>query len=547
MASLNDRLSQLASRNAQGVGSDKSIDSNDAIVVGVDKTTGDYLVRKNGAVSTAKSVGNSGIKLGVSHPVVDGKILNPERPPTKKVLLSVPVSAKSQVENSFYIAYLPVPITGSSLSGYSRLNGIGDYRTSAYNVAEYHGVIYENHKIGTLGPSLNSYIPHAPFESPPGTVPTDLYLGWEECSAIGSAPNQVGVIDMRKSVAYKLLKSVIDFVFPAAEGDTKRSDQVLTPNTRWTFGTWTREEKEFLLRGIQRPLSAGENGEMFDQFDIVCISLSESWSFPFNLKQLIKRKFAGIKNGSLKKVLIVIHSGSLIPYDAYPMLRGCRPTTVKTAGFGLAIEAMGAKSAELEYFRAGWLAGVVTEQLLGVTLCGLKTSIGTRGTIGYRGSGAKRALSASSLAGGANAPPYADVSNVSWAERFGHFAFRIVPDNILIKDAGGSQWGGLFWDTYNTGNYITDQKQFAPLLSDLSESVGSTVYFGFNYFFKGLSEVSPIQPIYGDIHTPHCWIKGITEEEIDAIDPVAMAAEFNISKPVQYLYGLDVPPISGAP
>jgi hypothetical protein len=356
---------------------------------------------------------------------------------------------------------------------------------------------------------------------------------------------------MSKSVAYKLLKSVIDFVFPVDEGDTKRSDQVLIPNTRSVVvdagfpSEFIREEKEFLLNGIQRPLSAGDNSGVFDMFDIVVVSINESSSFPFNLKQLMKRKFTGIKNGTLKKVLFIIHNGNLnAPVTKssleYPLLQGCRPAAITHAGFGLPIGGLTEFSiydtaADREFYRARWLAGVVTEQLLGVTACGVKTSIGVQETI-------KKTLAASFLSGGAPAPAYGDVSGISWFGRS-----QIIRDNVihtlteneLIESVGGSRWGGLFWSTHNPGNYIADQKQFAPLLSELSESVGSTIYFGHNRFFKGLSEVSPIQPIYGDMHTPHCWIKGVTEEEIDAIDPVAMADEYSISKPVQYIHGLD--------
>ena len=561
MTSLSDRLSQIANLNAQRVGNDKPTDSNDGIVVGVDKTTGDYLIKKNGTIATAKSTGNSGIKLGVANPVMGGKVLNPETPQKKKAPPSVPVAA-NRVENSFYIAYLPVPITATPVPNttyfnQSRLNGIGVFSTDAYDLAEYHGVtdIFD-YSIGTLGPSLRSYVRYAPFERPEGFLMSDFYVGWDECTprrTSADAPfDIVGSLDMSKSVAYKLLKSVIDFVFPVDEGDTKRSDQVLIPNTRSVVvdagfpSEFIREEKEFLLNGIQRPLSAGENSAVFDLFDIVFISLKESSSLPFNLKQLIKRKFAGIRNGSLKKVLLVIYPESFNApvtksYLEYPLLQGSRPAATNTAAFGLTIGQIGSNqtAVEREFHRARWLAGVVTEQLLGVTACGAKVSIGTEPFLSNDDPNSRKTLAASSLGGGAPASSYADVSNVPFGGRANIIDPYGTSDNELAKNAGGSQWGGLFWSTHNPGNYISDQKQFAPLLSELSESVGSTIYFGHNHFFKGLSEVSPIQPIYGDMHTPHCWIKGVTEEEIDAIDPVAMADEYSISKPVQYIYGLD--------
>ena len=563
MTSLNDRLSQIANLNAQRVGNDKPTDSNDGIVVGVDKTTGDYLIKKNGTIATAKSTGNSGIKLGVANPVMGGKVLNPETPQKKKAPTSVPVAA-NRVENSFYIAYLPVPITATPVPNttnfnQNRLNGIGFYPTG-----EYGGSDYLFHSIGTLGPSLRSYVRYAPFELPEGFLMPDFYVGWDECTPRrirADAPfDIIGSLDMSKSVAYKLLKSVIDFVFPVDEGDTKRSDQVLIPNTRSVVvdagfpSEFIREEKEFLLDGIQRPLSAGDNSGAFDMFDIVVVSLNESSSFPFNLKQLMKRKFTGIKNGTLKKVLFIIHNGNLnAPVTKssleYPLLQGCRPAAITHAGFGLPIGGTTVwdvydTAADREFYRARWLAGVVTEQLLGVAACGEKMSIGTNATPGVSVEDAtlKKTLAASSLGGGAPAPVYGDVSGISEWDRgliIRDNVIQTLTENELIESVGGSRWGGLFWSTHNPGNYIADQKQFAPLLSELSESVGSTIYFGHNHFFKGLSEVSPIQPIYGDMHTPHCWIKGVTEEEIDAIDPVAMADEYSISKPVQYIHGLD--------
>jgi hypothetical protein len=129
-------------------------------------------------------------------------------------------------------------------------------------------------------------------------------------------------------------------------------------------------------------------------------------------------------------------------------------------------------------------------------------------------------------------------------------------DYFYFKGAYGLEYPSLYeWEQNPERGYYgayrpvpgetfpaKDQSHFSRLLNALNDNVGPSLYVQRNRVFSGLNNKDRIQYLYGDGKTPHSWIKGVTEKEVDAIDVVGEANNAGISKRLQYIYGLDIDP-----
>jgi hypothetical protein len=187
----------------------------------------------------------------------------------------------------------------------------------------------------------------------------------------------------------------------------------------------------------------------------------------------------------------------------------------------------------------------ILEKLLGTATCGSKGS-----RVFYDPLPGKHDPAIPSfVGGGAPAASLIDISKIPTEVTILNivgtpvlYAFGDIGLDVYLQSIGKKIEDGVFIKTYNEAVSGKRQKLFSPLISSLAENVGSQLFVPSYVAINNLDAANPIQALYGDEHYPHYWIKGITEEAVDAIDPAGIANAESIPKLYQYIYGIDIDP-----
>lgn len=551
-----DHLARIAQANADRISGPKLPSPRNATVTGYDKATGLYIVNRAGALELAESATNGGLKLGAEAPSIQGKVFATPHTPRPIYQLSVPHISKPSQEHKVFLACLP-------------------YADSWAN-----GIPWFTNQSMFFGGN-NSFFP----TNSAGANLRETFVEEYDKASDGYT------VQTQRSLAYKMLAEVIDFVFPQADG-SKLSGDCLVPFVNTVYNTRTyRTSHNTSIESIMYRGNYLIASDIYSKRTVLRFGARVTTSIVFlDIKRAVYENQVGTTpygfgmSLAFKQLL-----GSAFERKEKTLII-VRPQGFTFHGYARILSdydlmyAIGERydlDANVNNWRtAAVLNEELMERLLGVSFHGMgfvsdgRSQRGGQGPIGRRGTyGDKNKLSKINVDyTGIDTDYGLDYWENSTRLRhsnalaFGNLAF--TPADIVQYSSShdgrypdqplGPNGTWTSWSTYTDrpyGDYspivghtavnFQSQKQFENLITSLGESVGSEFYVRQNGVYTGINELDVVQPLYGDSLTPHFWIKGISKESIDAIDPVAEANALGIAKVKQYICGIDsgrVPP-----
>lgn len=548
---LADRLKVIANSSAAQVGQSKPKRSTEASVTGYDKQTGQYLIKRDGAIETTQSATNGLIRIGDILPAIQGKLFSIPHCPSPPRKPSAPrLSTPSAVdEHRVYIAYLPISLLAKKKIVAERV--VDDGTALGLNID------FDGNALG-----LNGLGDYNLFRRS-GTLQSDFFYPrnlrvWQP-SKIDFTNEGVDFSDPSapaartdESSAYEILKAVIDFVFPSDVPNVLASSAVLqlveeptgsiafsgeyigmyiggtwvVPNTGYKWlksnGININIDIEIVSIGTPWPGPVVRTDVCDSSITIITDYHHQYYISPFRLKRFLKSAFQG--NGK-KLIIIPLESPSTLPFSVEPI-----------------------ETVTLAHERGSWAyrIPIANAMLCGVASHGVghsqypirfKRATGPEETYWHAPDGSpilapelaypdgQRAVSALEGDGSNN---YSEVPGVSHF-RYNNFRYD-APPAIRNQFWGVNDNYGLFWPPAELPTYAqaSGQPQYKPLIESLLQSLGGQLYTNSSLYFSQLYEDDPLQTIYGDSQTPHYWIKGLTEANVDAVDLVALADQWDI-------------------
>ena len=469
---LQKRLATAANQNAQAIGKPIDPPSGEAVVTGRDKVTGQYIIKRNGALEMADSATNGALKIGVAVPAEQGKIFATPHQPRPKISYGFPHVAKANYK--VYIACIPFVRGGFS---------------------------------GELDPCLagnNIFYPASKKEF--GLRDEYEFLG-------NNLIDGDYLLRMDRSKNYAILKELIDFVFRKDDGSSVSAEvmeevinsqyEVYDANLDpliYNFG-YIYEGNYIALRK-----RAGGDRNFFEEIEIgpelspnayvtdrcrtsvnvinvgglrtqfEASRFPANIGYPFFLKRFLKDAFK--REG---KTLIIIPpenmpvNGFAKAYDALQLYPGSWSSVQPNRQM---------------WQRAGELAESLVERLIGATSNGL-------GVVKMAGE-LEPMLRESTLRGEAPASDYVEqpVDWTSWEA-----------DYFYFKGPNGLEYSSYYeWDENPGRDYYgayrpvpretfpaKDQSHFSRLLNALNDNVGPSLYVQRNRVFSGLNNKDRIQ------------------------------------------------------
>jgi hypothetical protein len=517
---LADRLKAIANSSAAQVGQSKPKRSTEASVTGYDKQTGQYLIKRDGAVETTQSATNGLIKIGDILPAIQGKLFSMPHCPILRRKPSAPHLSTPVDEHKVYIAYLPISLIGKTKIVDGQI--IGDGTGIGLNV----NFAGENNAGG-----YSLFKQNRPLQSEL-SYPRNL-RGWQT-SQIDftdegydfSVPN-IPAVRTDDSNAYEILKAVIDFVFPSDDPNTLVSSNALqlveepvvstaSMNGNYIGGTWVKPNGIDIIN-IGAPGSGIRTDVCDSSITIITDYYSQYYISPFRLQRFLKSAF---QSDGKKLIIIPLETPQSLPFSVDPI-----ETVTFAQGNGVYVYRIPIANA--------MLCGVAShgvghsqgpERIQYATNANDEYFVAADGSLIYAPelalSDGQRAVSALEGDGANN---YRAVT--------GNDNFRYnAPAAIRNQFWGINSNYGLFWPPAGIQAYAqaSGQPQYKPLIDSLLQSLGGQLYTNSSLYFSQLYENDPLQTIYGDSQTPHYWIKGVTEANVDAVNLVALADQWGI-------------------
>jgi hypothetical protein len=513
---LESRLKAIADNNAAQVGQSKRNRSIEASVTGYDKQTGQYLVKRDGAIETTQSATNGLIKIGDILPAIQGKLFSMPHCPLLRRKPSAPHMSTPTEEHKVYIAYLPI-----SLIGKTKIVGgqvIGDGTGIGLNV-DFNGVNNTGgYNLFKRSQPLQSALSYPRNLRSWGTGQIDFTdEGYDF-----SVPN-IPAVRTDDSNAYKILKAVIDFVFPSDDPNDSVSEYalelveepVVSANGNYIGGTWVKPNGIDIIN-IGVPGSGIRTDICDSSITIITDYYTQYYISPFRLQRFLKSAF---QTDGKKLIIIPLETPAALPFSVEPIERStinedsALPYRIPIANAmlcGVACHGVGhsqaperiqyATNANDEYWSAPDGSLILAPELA--------YPDGQRAVSALEGDGAN------------------NYQAVTGSDNFRYNA----PAAIRNQFWGVNSNYGLFWPPGGIQTYAqaSGQKQYKPLIDSLLQSLGGQLYTNSSLYFSQLYEDDPLQTIYGDSQTPHYWIKGVTEANVDSVDLVALADQLNI-------------------
>jgi hypothetical protein len=504
---LEQRLARVAELNSRGLGGNDRTPSNEATVEGRDKETGQYMVRRNGHFEMAESATTGIIKPGVNTPVVQGKVFAVPHQPRPKAMPSFPNIANAEKSNVFIacLPYVKGGLSGDPTPYFVGYNGFLPARNANKLAAD--GAFFADEYDRVVPAVLYA---NEAFED----------VHWR----------------MDRSLSYEILKAVYDFVFATEEerspstsalplldiqsarvyygGHPAYEDWIRGTASQWRTserGKYVRTEG-FAFQSPANPLNGFSlTGTQFSDscnLGVSVLDLSRRSTNGYTLKPAYIQKFLRTAVNRPEKTLIIVPPNqSLDVFWDYTISNSFGNNLGEGSPYGA--------DWLPEITIAARLAASVSERLIGVATHGVSQSIpgpngGKRINSGLNGS-----------AGNSYVNGFTPLSEYDASRQFVGYRTPIVHT-----------------ETYPPKN----QKQFAGLMSRLSERVGTSLYLDKGRYFTGVSKRDRLQTLYGDSSTPHFWIKPLSKASVDEINMQAEADALGIRKAIQYNVGLDIRP-----
>jgi hypothetical protein len=587
---LQKRLAAAANQNAQAIGKPLDPPSGEATVVARDKATGQYIIKRNGALEMAESATNGALKPGVNLPAEQGKIFATPHQPRPKPSYGFPQVAKAS-EHNVFIAYLPIKINFLRRPYANTLiPPLGFGITSAdkdYELAKNPAITYDRKAVSFRFESHPNPRPAHSWEATQWDFNGDTYnwSGGEGLDGLGGFDYLDG-IRMDLSSGYKILKQVIDFVFPKTDEfipqlpnqNRSVSDNLLPLITG--FGSYNgpgtgieyRTDYTYVrfasgagidLRNPSQPILTNNSlspvtilynySENFDGSAVVPTPTYGEENVRA-LRNLMLRAFRPDSDGITRKKLIII------PYDGEVLLRVGDPDRISNDSPAYPGYVMPSPQSNLPINKA---RDTIRARLFGAISHGEGMASGRRSLVGswdeswhewqgpfnptsqefdiYREFNGVldipiNSRAPSTLNGGATnfytAMTTEDFSRQGMSpfngSAEGNYPYYRIWYNKYFAPAAPY---GHYWNTIVTPLKANKpQKEFTTLIESMTTAIESTRYINRSYYFSGVYKDDPLQTLYGDAETPHYWIKGVSLKNVESVDIEAICDEFGVSE-----------------